>query len=304
MKKVLGYYFLLMSSIIGAGLITGQEIVSFFGGFNIKTCFAITFSSILIGVLIYKSLSASKSKDYQKIKENKFYKIFVVLSCVIVSSAMVAGVNEFAIRTTLPPFLSVVSLILAALFGSKLSGFFKKFSKIICILIIVAFCVLVIQTGLHNSGFVMVKGTHTFVKCFCYAAFNVFLLMPLAEECGVDLSKKQRILLSIFIAISLCVFLILGCYASSFVGGTMPLITAASKTGWFYWIYVVMAFLAILTTLFSGLYSIKQVCGKKIVLYLFMVALIYVISLFGFEGIIDYFYLIIGVIGSMVLLST
>ncbi len=301
MKKTLGYYFLLLSSIIGAGLITGQEVISFFGGFSFKTCIAIVFSSVLIGYLVYKALGVSKSESYQKIKKNKLYQIFVVLSCVVVAGAMVAGVDEFSARTALPSCVGIIVLVLAGLFGGKFSNFFKKFSKIICVLIVIAFIVVVSFAAKNNSALVQVKGTHTFVKCFCYASFNVFLLLPLAEESGRALTKKQNLFLSILLALTLCIYIIVGCYAASFVGGSMPLITVASNMKWFYYVYVIMAFLAILTTLFSSLYSIKQVCGKRIILYLVLIALIFVVSLFGFEYIIEYLYLVIGIIGSIVL---
>lgn len=300
MKKIMGYYFLLLSAIIGAGLITGQEIVSFFGGFNLKTCFAIAFSCVIIGLLIYKSLCVSESKFYCKLKNNKFYKIFVCISCLVVAGAMVAGVTEFTIRTNLPQILGVVVLIASAIFGGKFSQFFKKFSKVICILILISFIYVVISTGL-NGQLTQVKGTHTLVKCFCYASFNVFLLLPLAEESGAKLTKRERKILAIILSLTLCAYLIAGCYATSFVGGGMPLITAASKLKGFYYVYIIMAFLAILTTLFSCLYSLKQICGKNILLYILFVFIVFVVSLFGFESIIEYFYLIIGVIGSFVL---
>lgn len=304
MKKIIGYYFLLLSSIIGAGLITGQEIVSFFGGFNYKTIIAIIFSCALTGLLLYKALCSSESEAYQKIKANKVYKVFVVISCVIVAGAMVASVNEFSVRGGLPQIIGIIVLVLASLFGGKFSGLFKKLSKVICVFIIIAFIIVVAKASSGSNEFVRVIGTHNFVKCFCFATFNVFLLLPLAEESGADLTKKQRIILAVLLATSLCAIIAFGCYASSFVGGGMPLVTVASKLGWFYYAYVVVSFLAILTTLFTDLYAIKEVCGKQTILYIIMVALIYVVSLFGFESIIEYFYLIIGVIGSVVLLGS
>ena len=301
MKKIIGYYFLLLSSIIGAGLITGQEIISFFGGFNLKTVFAIILSSVIICFLVYKGLGASQSKIYQKIKNNKFYQVFVCISCVVVAGAMVAGVNEFTIRTNLPQIIGIAVLIISSIFAGKLSTFFKKFSRIICVLILISFICVVMLSFNVAGNVTQVRGTQTLVKCFCYASFNIFLLLPLAEESGQNLSKKQRIGLAIFLSSSLCVYLLLGCYAISFVGGSLPLISLASKLGWFYYVYLVMAVLAILTTLFSCLYSIKQVSDKKLWLYILIIGLIFVVSLFGFESIIEYFYLVIGVIGSFVL---
>ena len=69
MKNILKVVFVIIGTLIGAGFASGQEIYLFFFSYGIKGIVGIIVSSILMGVVIYKTLIIVDKYQLKNYKE-------------------------------------------------------------------------------------------------------------------------------------------------------------------------------------------------------------------------------------------
>lgn len=86
--SVLKVVFVIIGTLIGAGFASGQEVYIFFYSFGIKGIYGIFISSILIGLIIYKTLKIVKEqnvKNYAEFLDKliKYKKTKVIINIII-----------------------------------------------------------------------------------------------------------------------------------------------------------------------------------------------------------------------------
>ena len=69
MKNIFKVVFVIIGTLIGAGFASGQEIYLFFFSYGIKGIIGIIVSSILMGIIIYKTLVIVDTFDVKNYKE-------------------------------------------------------------------------------------------------------------------------------------------------------------------------------------------------------------------------------------------
>lgn len=69
MKNILKVVFVIIGTLIGAGFASGQEMYVFFFSFGIKGLIGILISSILMGIIIYKTLKLINNYPINNYKE-------------------------------------------------------------------------------------------------------------------------------------------------------------------------------------------------------------------------------------------
>ena len=73
MKNCLKVVFVIIGTLIGAGFASGQEVYLFFYSYGIKGIIGILISSILMGIIIYKTLILVKENDINNYKDLLYY---------------------------------------------------------------------------------------------------------------------------------------------------------------------------------------------------------------------------------------
>ena len=69
MSNILRVVFVIIGTLIGAGFASGQEVYLFFYSYGIKGIVGIFISSILMGIIIYKTLILVKENDINNYKD-------------------------------------------------------------------------------------------------------------------------------------------------------------------------------------------------------------------------------------------
>lgn len=65
MKNILKSVFVIVGAVVGAGFASGQEIYSFFNIYNENGAIGILISSVLLGIIIYKTLKKQMTLIYK-----------------------------------------------------------------------------------------------------------------------------------------------------------------------------------------------------------------------------------------------
>ena len=220
MKNVLKVVFVIIGTIVGAGFATGQEIYLFFGKFGLKGRLLLVLSSLLFGVIIYKTLSIIDKNDiynYQdfikiifKTKNQIAYNIinfivtaFLGISFVIMCAGMGAYFyQEFQINSIIGS--SIMSIVALAIFINKTKGMIKLNSIAIPFLIFVIGILIFVKTD--NKGFVqntyLIQGIYSTI---IYVSYNSIVLIPVLISLRKYINRKEQ---RIAIALS-CIIIIL-----------------------------------------------------------------------------------------------
>ncbi|MFR6022240.1 MAG: hypothetical protein ACLUHC_04845 [Clostridia bacterium] len=151
MKNILKTVCVIIGTIIGAGFASGQEVYIFFFSHGIKGLIGIIISSVIIGLIIYKSLKIIKYENIQNYDEflknlirNKKIKdfadilinIFILISFYIMIAGFGAYLEqELHINSILGS--GILSIICYFIFQSNLKGVVKVNQFLIPILIVV-----------------------------------------------------------------------------------------------------------------------------------------------------------------------
>ena len=151
MKNILKTVCVIIGTIIGAGFASGQEVYIFFFSHGIKGIIGIVISSVIIGLIIYKSLKIIKYENIQnydeflkKLIRNKKIKdfadilinIFILISFYIMIAGFGAYLEqELHINSILGS--GSLSIICYFIFQSNLKGVVKVNQFLIPILIVV-----------------------------------------------------------------------------------------------------------------------------------------------------------------------
>jgi len=310
-----------VAALIGAGLASGAETAMFFarygkwGGLGVLVC------SVIFSWFIYALFTGLKRTDTQNLNDyikdvipgaKSLCSFVVIMFLVCVYSAMIAGAGEIICNIT-----GMNKLLAMLLFN------------LLCILIvilpiskIVKICgglgiIIGVIIAIFSVRFAFQRGVEAFnitdnwlVSSVSYSGYNILscigILCPL-----VTLIKTRRGTIGVSVLSGVMIFLILICmwgaisiYYGKINLGVFPMLTLAKRQGevWYY-IYVVIFFLAILTTAISAAYGIyTSVC--KVTRRAVSAAVVYIVSvttaLAGFELIVGTIYKICGIIGVVI----
>lgn len=300
---------LFLGSIIGAGFATGAEIVTFFGNTNLPTwCIAIIIGlSIFLIItseifLFYRtSPSVERSKFQCSSNATKFLYIVFVMIYLILYTAMTAGVRQ--ITNNAFCIISLVISIYITLHGvQKLSRI-----NIYFVLIIATLIVTTTLPHLQDTTTALTTPIHTnsIIKLLkqgiIYAGLNCFIFPELIIKTANKYSKKSFIKAGFLTActVSILVFLILTTIQATHTQtAPIPLLAAANHHT-----TLIIILLAILTSQYTTLFAIIQrlnntfpITNKKPLLTAVITCVIaYIISLTGFNQIIQFGYPLIGI---------
>lgn len=235
MKDILKVVFVIIGTMIGAGFASGQEIYLFFFSYGIEGLLGVTISSIIMGVVIYKTFQIVKqygSNTYKEFLEiliqknskikpiiNNIINIFILITFFI----MIAGFGayfeqELGINRLIGS--SLLAIITFIIFMTSVKGLVKANELLVPILITFLIIIGVVNLKdlhwLQLGNYITKTNTSNFLlSAILYSSYNSILLIPVLLTLKNYIKDKRQILkiaiisTIIVILLSIIVFLLL-----------------------------------------------------------------------------------------------
>ena len=310
---IFDYVALILGATIGAGFASGQEIVTFFARFGFVSVFFVVLFCVIFAYCLNLLLSFSKNSCYNNLKNNCYLNSILSIIFFMISANMLAGTNELLSDLIFNfnfPLYSILILFVSYLIINKGLKFIFKINKIIVpimILITILVCFLSFFVSPHSNvsvNFDIANLAMLSTSCVLYTFCNVLVVSKIVLKAGEKIEteniKKVAIISSISLGtIVVLIILSLLINDNSILFSNMPIVLLAfliNKN--FGYLYSLIIFFSILTTLLATTYSLT--CNHKKKSKLIIYAIIFALSLFGFENLIEYTYPIIGAIGVII----
>lgn len=333
MKNCLKVVFVIIGTLIGAGFASGQEIYLFFYSYGIKGIIGIFISSILMGVIIYKTLNLVKKndinnyKDFLNIlinkKENNNYfnignivNIIINIFILITFFIMIAGFGayfeqEIGIHSLVGS--SILAILCIIVFKTSQKGVVKVSEILVPILIIFITIIFILNMKDFNinnlKNYLINNNSYNFIlSSIVYCSYNSILLIPVLITLKNFISNKKQVVsislisTSIIILLSISLFFILTKVDVNISKLEMPAVYVVSKM--FKLFEIVYGFIilgSIFTTAVSLGNSFLQNVSKNKKSYTHFAIIMCItsigISQFGFSNLINYLYPIFGYLG-------
>ena len=329
MKNCIKIALVIIGALIGAGFASGQEIYLFFFSYGKKGILGIIVSSILLGIIIYKTIVIIKEKQIttykefleniipEKIRKEKILEIIntIINTFILITFyIMIAGFGGYLAETIEIPQIigsSILAIICIIIMSKETKGIVKVSEAIVPILIL--FIIIIGIYTLSSTNIInkinemeIVKGSNWLVSGVIYASYNSILLIPVLISINKIITKKEIsktaiiITLTTFIlAISIFISMLkidvnirkLEMPVSYVINTQLPKLKIA------YGIVILTSILTTAISLIAGLMqNVKKQNNKKIILYLICISSI-PISQIGFSALIKLLYPIFGYIG-------
>ena len=238
MKNIFKIIFVIIGTLIGAGFASGQEMYIFFLSYGVKGIIGIFISSVLMGIVIYKTLkiidkyNITNYKDFINIiinhkftkkyfNINNIFNIIINLFILITFFIMIAGFGAY-FNQVIKINSFIGSAILASLCFIIFLGSVKRFVKIneilIPILIVFIFIIGIINLdkianiNLNNiNNFILhEKSNNLFswiISSILYCSYNSILLIPVLITLKNYIKNKNQILIISIISIIVIIIL-------------------------------------------------------------------------------------------------
>ena len=309
---ILKVSFTIVGTIIGAGFASGKEVATFLGVYGNLTylaCFIFGLAFCL-GTIYFSSMDKSILSPFLKTGIN----ICIFISEFISIIAMLAGLQsifDMIFTNNIPYYISLVLIFLIIILG--FNGLTSTNLILVPILVI----------SLITFGIIGIKTAPTYslstTKCVpiffttslpLYIGMNLFSVYPIAIEFSSYQTKRESIFSSIIASALLTTLLFCFCFtilniSSSCVNCELPLIIYILDTApQFVTLSIITLAVAIITTIVSDGFVVHSLIKKKIkkhdniaLLIIFVIA--FLISRLGFSNIVEKFYPITGLIGTM-----
>lgn len=333
MKNVLKIVFVIIGTLIGAGFASGQEIYVFFFSYGIKGFIGIIISSVVMGVLIYKTLgiinkyNINSYKDLldiliKKRKENKYFNFKNIVNLIInifilvTFFIMIAGFGayfeqQFGINSLIGS--SILAILNFVIFLTSVKGVIKAnellVPMLIIFLVIIGF-INIIDINIVKLGNYIIRTNQSnyILSAIIYSSYNSILLIPVLITLKKYINTKKQILFIslistiIVILLAIIIFLILIRVDVDITKLEMPAVYVVSNI--FKFLEIIYGFIilgSIFTTSISLGTSFLQNVSKNKKSYTQIAAIMCItsvlISKIGFSNLINLLYPIFGYLG-------
>ena len=210
--QILKVVFVIIGTLIGAGFASGQEVYAFFFSFGLKGLLGIIISSILIGIIIYKTLKIVTEKNVDNYKKfldyfiknetvkniiNTTINIFILLSFYIMIAGFGAYLQqEYEINSIIGS--TILGILSYFLFKTNVNGIIKINEILIPILISVVTIIGIINfknLDIANiKYYITTQNTKSWlITGLLYASYNCVLLIPVLITMKELIKKKTDI---------------------------------------------------------------------------------------------------------------
>ena len=304
---ILGATMFIVGTCIGAGFVSGAELVRFFktDGF----LFPVIVSCLAFFCFLVLFLSLGKKYDgYEGATNVLFHKgapavrVAVVFLAFIPCAGFLAGFD--ALLPQYKPLLSVAGILLVSLFLEKgMKGIGVLNGVLVPVLIVF---ILWKGNGVAALSRFRGSGAGGYLGGVMYASMNAFLAMPVLMDAGKEMKHPKLSSALAAAIIGTCALFVLGAIVHAGVNvkeEEIPFLAVMRGNVFFY----VASALAIATSLASALYPLFSVCnrfqkGKKIAARICVLLTAFLLSRLGLKGIVEYLYPVLGILGFFLLI--
>ena len=333
MKNCLKVVFVIIGTLIGAGFASGQEVYLFFYSYGIKGIIGIFISSILMGIVIYKTVILVKENDINNYKDllnslikkenNKNYfnikniiNIIINMFVTITFFIMIAGFGayfeqELGINSLIGS--SVLAILCFFVFRTNQKGVVKVSEILVPILIV--FITIISILNLKDFDINIIKNYlinnnryNFLLSSIVYCSYNSILLIPVLITLNNYINNKRQVIsisvisTIIIILLSISLFFILTKVDVDISKLEMPAVYVVSRMSKiFVIIYGFIILGSIFTTAVSLGNSFLQNVSKNKKSYTHIAFIMCItsiaISQIGFSNLINYLYPIFGYLG-------
>ena len=333
MKNIIKIVFVIIGTLIGAGFASGQEIYLFFFSHGILGLIGIIISSLIIGLVTYKTLKIAKERNVNNYREfldaiilntsktehsklknviNGIINILIVITFFI----MVAGFGAYLEQENIVPQIigsTILAISCFIVLLSNVKGVVKVNGIIVPILIL-----LIIVIGIINLSSINLQeiknyieptnSTNFILDSILYASYNSILLIPVLITLENYIKNKKQIAMASLITTAIVIILSSIIYSLLIKVDVpienleMPVVYVVSHMFWLFKIgYGFIILGSIFTTSVSlGSSFLQNTCKtrKNYILLNFIICFIAVcISRIGFSNLVASLYPIFGYLG-------
>lgn len=325
---VFTFIFVITGAIVGAGFASGKEIASFFAQYGFWSIPFILLAGILfffVFCLFAKIGKNTKPNSISDLTKTIFGKSSIVvdfafiISSFITLSSMIAGLDStmhVAVgENYVFPFVSIVCCIIVAVilnFGlKKILKFTDNIMPFLFAMIIAISLAFLLFGKREQIGYASVNRNvfSMSISPFLYVSMNVFGNIFLIAKVSTYLKKRQIVVASVISSVLLIISILLVALCVLFGGekvfySDMPMLSLATSLGQVFEIlYFVILIVAIFTTICTTAYTISKWLNNYIsnsfLCGVIVLTMGFVFSRFGFSTIVDIFYPIEGIFGSI-----
>lgn len=308
MKNSFNCFLAIIGTVIGSGFISGKEIVVFFSRFG-ELSFLAVFLSFFLLFYLFKFILNKGEKALLKLKNSKISFILNIFLCLIFSSAMFAGIANILTFNLkfLNYFIFFIVIFLCFFVFKKGIGGLNKLNLIFVPIMSVVFLLAVVTkikfVAMSQDSF----GGLSFVYAILYCIMNTSNGCVMIAGFSSSLSSKQKTRVAFFSALALSVLLLLANIVllqnpSSFESA-MPMLCLFEGASLV--IMTSMVFVGCLTTLLTLTYtlssSMRGLCKSELLIFFVSVLLPLILSLLGFNFIVEYLYPLTSILGVYIL---
>ncbi len=314
--EVLSIVFVTVGSVIGAGFISGRELVGFFGTENYFV------PLLIMAVLLCFSLAVlfSLGRRYVTLRTlngNIFTKsggfdLAVYISSFISVSGLLAVLDQLWLGLgVLPkiPVLSIVTIIALSIVSRYGIKGVESVSLFLVPIIIIAVNTLIFINGKATFSFDGQVNLFSSMKSILYVAMNCFINLPAIVEVAGGKSKKSVCISAVLVSVLLFLQSLLILNTVTNAGGAvaqsaMPLYNAL-RQGKYAGVYSLCVLSAVISSVVSAYYPLYSVAKEKGGNYGVLVLGIgaFFFSRLGLKNIVDYVYPIVGAFGTLYLIK-
>lgn len=333
MSNILRVVFVIIGTLIGAGFASGQEVYLFFYSYGIKGIIGIFISSILMGIIIYKTLILVKENDINNYKdllnllikkeEKKIFfnikniiNIIINMFILITFFIMIAGFGayfeqEIGINSLIGS--SVLAILCFIVFRTNQKGVVKVSEILVPILIVFITIISILNLkdfDINNikNYFISNKSYNFLLSSIVYCSYNSILLIPVLITLKNYINNKRKVIsisvisTIIIVLLSISLFFILTKVDVDISKLEMPAVYVVSRMSKiFVIIYGFIILGSIFTTAVSLGNSFLQNVSKNKKSYTHIAVIMCItsiaISKIGFSNLINFLYPIFGYLG-------
>ena len=310
---------LIIGSIIGAGFSSGQEILTFFTGSGKFSYLIIILSTIFLYISLKELIKFGRITKSKTIKEiNKtlfknitFFNVFIYLSLFVFIIAMIAGLNSIGgliFKNINFPILTIVSLFFALFICELGYNAIKKVNNflmpvvILLIIFVTLFNIFVNFKNFQTINITFINFFEYLLLGFCYISYNIVFSSSLIVENSINFCNKKTKINALVISVilgGLILLINIALLKTTNYNNALPMLSLAfninNVVGY---LFSFILWFSVLTSLISCLYMlINNFKINKIISSSIILTLGYMLSLFGFNNIINFIYPIQGIIG-------
>lgn len=288
----------LIGSIIGAGFLTGRELVDFFGCFSLPLlfftalCFYVVFSFFFFLGGKYGGFDGYLAAFFSPTLK-KVVKALILVGSFVSCVGMLSAVN--AVYRKLFPVCTLLLLVACFFIGERGIGGLKKVNLFLTPTILCVVLFLALKNGTFSPPTHQAPDFYKGLSALFYVFLNLFLCLPIVLEMGKN-KDGGCFFPSVVVVFFIGVILSLVCFDKTSFASDLPLAYVLSSSRE---LFSALAFIGMATTLFSSYYPlhgfVKNKTGTPWITLL--LGLLFLGSTFRFKQVVGKAYPVFAVLG-------